>query len=113
MQVLPTNTNEESQLEHSELEQSQHPSQHQSAVDDLKEALPCTTEITAETKTPRTTVKRKMPSTVPSSSKIKKAFHSPEIDFMSGATEKLEDISKRAALITKEDSYDCCCVNVT
>ncbi|XP_071054830.1 uncharacterized protein [Onthophagus taurus] len=105
--LLPTTATEESQQEQSKLDESQSPSQHQSSVDHLNEKVSSTPQITAGTEAPRRTVKRQMPSTVsqPSSSN-KKALLDPQITFMSGAIEKLENISNRAALITKEDTYD-------
>ena len=56
--------------------------------------------------TPRRAAKRPISSTMSTQQNVKKALHDPQISFMSGAIEKLENISSRAAQISKEDTYD-------
>ncbi|XP_023717529.1 uncharacterized protein LOC111869898 isoform X1 [Cryptotermes secundus] len=114
---LPTNTTTESQVQQSEVEPSQSPPQHQRPTDDLSETVPGPSHTTEETETSRPIRKRKMPSTEPrQSSSNKQPLHDPQIDFMSGAIDRLQDISNCAAQTTKDDTYDfreICCVHVT
>ena len=104
---MPNKSNEQP----SEQEQSETQVEDRSAEEHSEEALPCTQQSTSEIETPRNTVKRNISSSQshPSKTKNRKTAHDYEINFMSAAIDKLQDISNRASqvAVNKDDSYDC------